>query len=86
MKAVGKYLVIKDLDKKQVSTKGGLLLSDKQRKDIRYREAEVLNPGTDVKSVNKTDKIYYDRHAGHQIEIDNNIYHVIKIQDVVVVL
>ena len=86
MKAVGKYLVIKDLDKKQVSTKGGLLLSDKQRKDIRYREAEVLNPGTDVKSVNKKDKIYYDRHAGFDIEIESKVYKVILEKDIVVII
>ena len=34
----------------------------------------------------KDDKIFYDRHAGHSIEIDNNTYQVIKAQDVVVVL
>ena len=34
----------------------------------------------------KDNTIFYDRHAGHSIEIDNNTYQVIKAQDVVVVL
>ena len=36
--------------------------------------------------VKKDDKIFYDRHAGHLIELIDEKYHVIKDQDVVVVL
>ena len=31
-------------------------------------------------------KVYFDRHAGHKIEVEKEIYHLIKLQDVVVVL
>jgi len=34
----------------------------------------------------KDDKIYFDRHAGFDIEIDSDIYKVIKDSDVVVVI
>jgi co-chaperonin GroES (HSP10) len=30
--------------------------------------------------------VFFDRHAGHKIEINKQTYHVIKAQDVVVVL
>ena len=36
--------------------------------------------------IKEGDQIYYDRHAGHKIEVDKDIYHIIKLQDVVVVL
>ena len=36
--------------------------------------------------VSPKDIIYYDKTAGHKIEIDKNPYHVITLQDVVVVL
>ena len=36
--------------------------------------------------IKKDDTIYYDRHAGSTVEIDDNEYKVIKIQDVVIVL
>ena len=67
-------------------TKGGLILAEKQRDDIRYITADVVSVGDEVAGVNKGDKIYYDKHAGHGIEFEGEKYIVIKIQDVVVVL
>ncbi len=86
MKAVGKYIVIKEIEDKATTTKGGLLLSSKQKEDIRYRQAEVLNVGTEVVGVNTKDNIYFDRHAGFDIELDDKIYKVIKEQDIVIIL
>ncbi len=86
MKAIGRNLVI--LKKKQgaTETKGGLLIAEKQREDIRYAEARVVSAGNEVVGVNEGDIIYYDRHAGHQIEFESKMYHVIRMQDVVVVV
>jgi len=53
MKAVGKYIIITDVEEKTKETKGGLLLSSKQREDIRYRQARVLEIGTEVVGVKK---------------------------------
>ena len=86
MKAVGKYIVIKETESKSTETKGGLLLSSKQKEDIRYREAKVLKVGTEVIGLKEKDNIYFDRHAGFDIELDDKIYKVIKEQDVVIIL
>lgn len=86
MKAVGKYIVVNDIKQKTTSTKGGLLLSEKQREDIRYQEGEVLNPGTEVTLLKKGDRIFYDKHASLSIEIDKEIFKVIKEQDIVIIL
>tara|TARA_Y100000114_G_C11598928_1_gene249431 strand:+ start:300 stop:560 length:261 start_codon:yes stop_codon:yes gene_type:complete len=86
MKAIGKYLVIKPLEEQNVKTEGGLILSDKQREDVRYRQAIVIKPGTDVNAIKKGDKIYYDKAAGFGIEIKNKQYKVIKEFDVVVII
>ena len=51
MKAIGKYIVIDPIEESNVKTEGGLILSDKQREDIRYRKAKVINPGTEVKAM-----------------------------------
>ena len=86
MKAVGKYIVItpdKEIDTK---TKGGLLLGESHREDIRYRKAEVVTIGEAVVAVQAKDNIYYDRHAGFSVEIKQNQYKVIKEQDVVIIL
>jgi co-chaperonin GroES (HSP10) len=85
MKAIGRNLIIKKTKEGTTKTKGGLLLAENQREDIRYVEATVISVGTEVLGVNEKDIIFYDRHAGHKIEIDKQSYNVIKAQDVVIV-
>tara|TARA_R100001509_G_scaffold12637_1_gene6521 strand:- start:129 stop:389 length:261 start_codon:yes stop_codon:yes gene_type:complete len=86
MKAVGKYIVISPIKETETKTKGGLLLAEAQREDIRYRRAKVVEPGSDVKVLNKGDEVYYDKAAGFNIEIKKDRYKVIKEQDVVIIL
>ena len=86
MKAVGRNLIIQKIEQGTTRTEGGLLLSKNDKEDIRYVEAGIISIGEGVEGLKENDKIFYDRHAGHQIEIENKIYHVIKVQDVVVVL
>jgi chaperonin GroES len=86
MKAVGIHLVIEPIKIGTEKTKGGLILSEKDREDIRYREGTIVSVGELVPSLKKGDKIYYDRHAGNSIEYNKETYKVIKMQDVVVVL
>ena len=85
MKAIGRNLIINKIKEGTTKTKGGLLLAENQREDIRYVQATVISVGTEVEGVNENDIIFYDRHAGHKIEIDKKSYRVIKVQDVVVV-
>jgi co-chaperonin GroES (HSP10) len=86
MKAVGKHIVINPDKDIETTTKGGLLLAEAHREDIRYRKATVMTVGPLVAGVEPDDNIYYDRHAGFTIEINKDQYKVIKEQDVVVIL
>ena len=86
MKAINYYIIIEKIKEGTTKTKGGLLLAENQREDIRYTEANVLSAGEQVEGIKKGDKIFFDRLAGHKIEIDKKRYHVIKAQDIVVVL
>lgn len=86
MKAIGKNLVIQKIKEGTTATKGGLLLAESQRDDIRYIEGKVLYIGDEVVGVKEHDTIFYDRHAGHKIEYNKETYHIIKLTDVVVVL
>ena len=86
MKAVGGYLVVQEIKEKPTKTKGGLLLTDKIKEDIRYRQGVVKSVGDLIQGVKTDDRIYYDKHAGFNIEIDEDIFLVIKQQDVVIVL
>jgi chaperonin GroES len=86
MKAIGRNIIINKAKEGTTTTKGGLLLAENQREDIRYTEASIISIGEQVEGLEEGDTIYFDRHAGHKIEIDKKTYHVIKSQDVVVVL
>ncbi len=86
MKAVGSNIIIKKTKEGTTKTKGGLLLAENHRDDIRYVEATVVSAGRDISALKEGSIILYDRHAGHKIEVEKEAYHVIKIGDVVVVL
>ncbi len=86
MKAVGNNLIIQKVEENITKSEGGLLLNKNDRADIRYIEAEIISVGDTIKGLNEGNSIFYDRHAGHSIEINKNTYQVIKAQDVVVVL
>ena len=86
MKAVGKYIVIDPIKEVDSTTKGGLILAESQREDIRYRRAKVVEPGSDVNVLKTGDEIYYDKAAGFKIEIKKEQYKVIKEFDVVIIL
>ena len=86
MKAIGRNLIINKAKEGTTKTTGGLLLAESQRDDIRYIQATVVSAGDEVAGVKPNDVIYFDRHAGHKIEVEKETYHLIKLQDVVVVL
>jgi len=64
---------------------GGLELTEKQNSDVRYLRAEVVSCGPMVIGVEAGDIIRYDKHAGHGIEWDQKLFHVITVGDVVIV-
>jgi co-chaperonin GroES (HSP10) len=86
MKAIGNYIIISEIKEEIQKTEGGLLLAENHREDIRYRTADVESVGVRVEGIVEGDKIYYDRIAGHNIEIEQKIFKVIQEQDVIIVL
>ena len=84
MKAINYYIVI-DKIKEAPKTVGGLELTESQNKDIRYLKAKVISSGDKVDYIKKDSIIRYDKHEGHGIEWDDKMYHVITINDVVLV-
>ena len=86
MKAIGKYIIIEELKEDIKKTDGGLMLAESHREDIRYRKGKVISTGTNVNGIEEGDYIWYDRHAGNNLEIDNTIFKVIEERDVIIVL
>jgi co-chaperonin GroES (HSP10) len=86
MKAIGRNLVVKIAKTGISKTQGGLLLGEKQREDIRYAEGTVVTAGADAGGLKKNDVIYFDKNNSHQIEVKDEIYNVVKVDNVVIVL
>ena len=85
MKPVGKYIIIETITE-EVKTSSGLLLSQSDVEDFRYKKGIVIKPGTDVTVIKKGEQIYYDKNAGHTMLIQDKPYTIISERDVVVVL
>jgi len=86
MKAIGRNIVIKEYKESTTSTEGGFILGEKQREDIRYRKGVIVLPGNEVNTVEPGDDVYFDRHAGFNIEVKDTIYKIIQEGDIVIVL
>jgi co-chaperonin GroES (HSP10) len=86
MKAIGRNIVILPKKVTAEKTKGGLLLMDKDKENIRYKEALIVSVSDDIPFLKEGMEIYYDKHAGHGIEFEDEKYTVIKLEDVVIVL
>lgn len=84
MKAVNYYLIV-DKIKEAPKKVGGLELTEKQNKDVRYLKGKVVSTGGEVKGIKDGDVVRYDKHAGHGIEYGEKLYYVIKAGDIVLV-
>lgn len=84
MKAVNYYLIV-DKIKEAPKKVGGLELTEKQNKDVRYLKGKVISAGGEVKGIKDGDVVRYDKHAGHGIEYGEKLYYVIKAGDIVLV-
>ena len=84
MKAVNDYLIIKT-EKVKPKKIGGLILTEKLDQDNRYLKAKVISVGENIDFIKENDSIYYDKHAGHGITLNEELYHVITVKDVVIV-
>ena len=84
MQAINFYLIVEKI-KSAPSVVGGLELTESQNKDVRYLKGKAVSVGSEVIGICEDDIVWYDKHAGNGIDIDNKLYKVIKNTDVVIV-
>lgn len=85
MKVIGPNILIVPQEE-ETKSKGGLLMSASDTKELRYKKATVVAVGNMVEGVMPGNFIYFDKAAGHTIRVNEDLYTVITIRDVVVVL
>ena len=84
MEALSYYVIVEKI-KEPPKKVGGLELTEDQNKDVRYLKGKVISAGSMADMLNKNDIIHYDKHAGHGIELNENLYYVLKLGDIVLV-
>ena len=84
-KAFGRTIVISPI-KEEVKNKVGLVITEANDREIRYKLADVFLTGNLVDGINIGDKIYYDKTNASEIRIEGNKYLVISVNDIRIVL
>jgi co-chaperonin GroES (HSP10) len=84
MKAINHFVIV-DKIKEEPSKVGGLELTEKQNKDVRYVKGRVISIGDQIDILQDGDLVRYDKHAGHGIEWNDHLYYVLKISDIVLI-
>jgi co-chaperonin GroES (HSP10) len=84
MKAVNHYIVVKNI-KTGPKKVAGLIMTDETDVDNRYVKADVISIGNLVEGIKEKDIVYYDKHAGHDIQHEDTLYRVIRSGDVVLI-
>lgn len=85
MKPIGKYIIVKNIEE-EIKTQSGLILSGDDTNQLRYKKGLVVEPGTDVATIEKDSEIYYDKGHSFTMLINDEQYTIIRESDVVVVL
>jgi len=84
MKAINHFVIV-DKIKEEPTKVGGLELTEKQNKDVRYIKGRVISFGDQIDMLQDGDIVRYDKHAGHGIEWNSELYYVLKISDIVLI-
>ena len=84
MQAINDYVIV-DVIKEEQKKVGGLILTDKTDEDNRYKKATIISVGNLVEIVTRGDVVFYDKHAGHDIGYNDELYRVIRMRDIVLV-
>jgi co-chaperonin GroES (HSP10) len=84
LQAVNDFIIVEDNLEKE-KTEGGLLLSDRATKDMRYKRARVVTVGNKVLVVKEEDKVYYDSAGSFTIMVMGRALTVIRENAVILV-
>ena len=84
MRAINHYIIAKNI-KTEPKKVAGLIMTDDTDVDNRYIKAEIISTGNLVEGIKEKDVVYYDKHAGHDIQHKDILYQVIRSGDVVLI-
>ena len=84
MKAINHYIII-EVIKEGPKKVAGLIMTDNTDSDNRYLKAKIISTGNLVEGLKDGDIVYYDKHAGHDVQYEDILYRIIRSGDVVLI-
>lgn len=83
MKALGAFVVLRK-ENEEVKSSSGLIMTEYTDKDIRYKLAEVVSAGEQVKDLVPGHMVYYDSAAASDIRVDGEKLTIISDRQIVI--
>lgn len=83
LKALGKKVLVEVASPEKV-TKSGIIMP--ATKDDRSNKGIVVSVGEEVKGINITDTVYFNKFTGAEIEHEGYKYLVLKVEDIHLVI
>ena len=84
-KAVGSFVVLKN-QKEEIKNSMGLIMTEANEMNMRYKLAKVRSVGDEVDDINSGDDVFYDSAAGSEIRINGEKLTVVHNKNIVVIL
>jgi len=85
MKAIGTHVVLSRLEE-EVKNKNGLIMTEAADAKIRYKLAEIVSVGSDIRDLKPGEKVYYDVAGASDIRVEGKKYSVVTERGIVVKL
>lgn len=84
-KAIGSFVVL-EKQKEEVKNSMGLIMTEANEMNLRYKLAKVKSVGDDVSDINSGDNVFYDSAASSDIRINGEKLTVVHDKNIVVIL
>mgnify|MGYP005728355103 FL=1 len=84
-KAIGSFVVL-EKQKEEVKNSMGLIMTEANEMNLRYKLAKVKSVGDDVSDISSGDNVFYDSAAGSDIRINGEKLTVVHDKNIVVIL
>ena len=84
-KAIGSFVVL-EKQKEEVKNSMGLIMTEANEMNLRYKLAKVTSVGDGVSDINSGDNVFYDSAASSDIRINGEKLTVVHDKNIVVIL
>ena len=84
-KAIGSFVVL-EKQKEEVKNSMGLIMTEANEMNLRYKLAKVKSVGDGVSDINSGDNVFYDSAASSDIRINGEKLTVVNDKNIVVIL